>query len=324
MTRTSLTDRYVWAVTRQLPPETGPDVARELRVTIEETVENRVAAGEDPESAERETVAGLGDPDVLAREYGGRPNHLIGPAYFPAWVRLVKLLLAVIVPLAVLGTVVGQAFVADAGFGTIVGEVVGIAVQVSVHIVFWTAVVFVLVERQGGSAEPDQFLRAWNPDELSDPADGVRRASLSEMVHEVVTSVVVIGLCLWQWGGAGEGAVQVLDPELAPGWQVLILGFLALDVLVTVAAWARGGWSTSLALAGVISAVVSGAVLVWLVLSDQLLTDLPQELNAAFGWDADWSISVPAVAIGVVIVFGWEAVTSLRRMRATGDDEPAQ
>ena len=39
MTRTSLTDRYVWTVTRQLSPQTGPDVARELRGTIEETVE---------------------------------------------------------------------------------------------------------------------------------------------------------------------------------------------------------------------------------------------------------------------------------------------
>ena len=44
MSGTSLTDRYVWTVTRQLPPETGPDIARELRGTIEETVEGRVAA----------------------------------------------------------------------------------------------------------------------------------------------------------------------------------------------------------------------------------------------------------------------------------------
>ena len=48
MSGTSLTDRYVWTVTRQLPPETGPDIARELRGTIEETVEGRIAAGEEP------------------------------------------------------------------------------------------------------------------------------------------------------------------------------------------------------------------------------------------------------------------------------------
>ena len=315
MSRTSLTERYVWTVTRQLPPETGPDVGRELRGAIEESVEARVAAGEDPEAAERETILGLGDPDVLAREYGGRPNHLIGPAYFPAWVRLVKLLLAVVVPLAVLGTVLAHAFATDAGFGAIVGEAAGIAFQVAVHIIFWSAVVFALVERYGGAGGRDEVVDTWSPEELADPAERARRVSVTEMIAEVVLTVVLIALVVWQLRGVGEGSVQVLDPGLGLGWGALIVGPLALDVLVTVAAWARGGWSLPLAAAGLVSAVVSGAVLVWLLLAGRLLTDLPQELDATFGWGTGWSVPVPAVAVGIALVCGWEAVTALRRMR---------
>ncbi|WP_114203191.1 permease prefix domain 1-containing protein [Janibacter anophelis] len=317
MSRTSLTDRYVWTVTRQLSPETGPDVARELRGTIEETVEGRIAAGEEPAAAERETILELGDPDVLAREYGGRPNHLIGPAYFPAWVRLVKVLLAIVVPLAVLGSVIAQTFVAGASFGGIVGEAAVIALSVIVHIVFWTTLVFALVERYGSESEQDQFAETWSPDELADPADRARRASLAEMLFEVVASLVAIGLVVWQLGGVGEDAVQVLDPDLGWGWGAVIVGFLALDVLVTIAAWARGGWTRTLAAVSLVSAVVSGVVLVWLLLSDRLLTDLPAEFNATFGWDADWTISIPAVAVGIAVICGWEAVTALRRMRDT-------
>ena len=317
MSRTSLTDRYVWTVTRQLSPETGPDVARELRGTIEETVEGRIAAGEEPAAAERETILELGDPDVLAREYGGRPNHLIGPAYFPAWVRLVKVLLAIVVPLAVLGSVIAQIFVAGASFGGIVGEAAVIALSVIVHIVFWTTLVFALVERYGSESEQDQFAETWSPDELADPADRARRASLAEMLFEVVASLVAIGLVVWQLGGVGEDAVQVLDPDLGWGWGAVIVGFLALDVLVTIAAWARGGWTRTLAAVSLVSAVVSGVVLVWLLLSDRLLTDLPAEFNATFGWDADWTISIPAVAVGIAVICGWEAVTALRRMRDT-------
>ena len=312
MSRTSLTDRYVWTVTRQLSPETGPDVARELRGTIEETVEGRIAAGEEPAAAERETILELGDPDVLAREYGGRPNHLIGPAYFPAWVRLVKVLLAIVVPLAVLGSVIAQIFVAGASFGGIVGEAAVIALSVIVHIVFWTTLVFALVERYGSESEQDQFAETWSPDELADPADRARRASLAEMLFEVVASLVAIGLVVWQLGGVGEDAVQVLDPDLGWGWGAVIVGFLALDVLVTIAAWARGGWTRTLAAVSLVSAVVSGVVLVWLLLSDRLLTDLPAEFNATFGWDADWTISIPAVAVGIAVICGWEAVTALR------------
>jgi hypothetical protein len=314
-TRTSLTDRYVWTVTRQLPPESGPDVARELRGTIEETVEDRVAGGEDPESAERETILGLGDPDVLAREYGGRPNHLIGPAYFPAWVRLVKLLLVVIVPIAVVGHVIARSFGSDAAFGDVIGGAAVLAVQTAVHLVFWTALIFALVERNTGPLGRDQLVVDWNPDELADPADRAKRASLAEMAFEVVWTLVLIALSVWQWGGVGEGAVQVLDPDLAAGWQVLIVALLAVDIVVTVAAWARGGWSVALAAVSFGSAVASGAALVWLLLSEQLLTDLPREFGEAFGVAADWTLSLPAVAVGVVLVCGWEAVTALRRMR---------
>ena len=233
MSRTSLTERYVWTVTRQLPPETGPDVGRELRGAIEESVEARVAAGEDPEAAERETILGLGDPDVLAREYGGR----------------------------------------------------------------------------------DEVVDTWSPEELADPAERARRVSVTEMIAEVVLTVVLIALVVWQLRGVGEGSVQVLDPGLGLGWGALIVGPLALDVLVTVAAWARGGWSLPLAAAGLVSAVVSGVVLVWLLLAGRLLTDLPQELDATFGWGTGWSVPVPAVAVGIALVCGWEAVTALRRMR---------
>lgn len=316
-TRTSLTDRYVWTVTRQLSPEIGPDVARELRGSIEDTVEDRVAGGEDPEAAELETILGLGDPDVLAREYGGRPNHLIGPAYFPAWVRLVRLLLVVLVPIAVLGNVVAHSFGSDADFGTIVGEAAQLAFQVGVHLVFWTAVIFALVERNVGPLGRDQLFAAWTPDALADPADRTRRASLTEMVFEVAWTVVIIALSIWQWGGVGDGAVQVLDPGLAAGWQVLIVGLLVLDIIVTVAAWARGGWNIPLAAASLVSAVLSGAVLVWLLLDGRLVTDLPREFGTAFGVDADWTLSLPAVAVGIAIICGWEAVTALRRMRDT-------
>lgn len=320
MSGTSLTDRYVWTVTRQLPPETGPDIARELRGTIEETVEGRIAAGEEPAAAERETIVGLGDPDVLAREYGGRPNHLIGPGFFPAWVRLVRLLLAILVPLAVVGTVIAHAMGTDAGFGAIVGEGALLAFQVAVHVVFWTTLVFAVAERYGSPGEQQGLVGEWNPDELADPADRARRASLAEMLFEVVSTLVVIGLCLWQWGGVGAHAVQVLDPGLGMGWQALVVGFLAVDVLVTVAAWARGGWSAPLAVVSLVSAVVSGVVLVWLLLTDRLLTDLPAQFHETFGWSRDWSLSMPAVAVGIAVICGWEAVTALRRLR---DSDPA-
>lgn len=314
MSTTTLTDRYVWTVTRALPPETGPDVARELRSSIEETIEGRVAAGEDPGAAERETVLGLGDPDVLAREYGRRPNHLVGPDVFPAWVRLVKVLLAVVVPIAVAGDLAANALASDKGFGELVGGAAVVALHTGVHLVFWTTLVFALVERRGGREEREQIAPAWDPDTLTRARDE-RRIGLGELVLELVTDAVVILVVVWQLGGVGEHGVQVLDPTLAWGWKVLVLAPLLVDLAITVAVWARGAWSARLALGAVASAVVSGVVLVGLLLGDLLLTDVPAAVEDTFGWPADWTLSVPTVAVGVLVICGWEAVTALRHLR---------
>lgn len=55
----------------------------------------------------------LGDPMRLAAGYTGRPLHLIGPAVYPDWLRLVKLLLGIIVPLSMAGSALAQALVGD-------------------------------------------------------------------------------------------------------------------------------------------------------------------------------------------------------------------
>ena len=206
MSTTTLTDRYVWTVTRALPPEAGPDVARELRSSIEETIEGRVAAGEDPGAAERETVLGLGDPDVLAREYGGRPNHLVGPDVFPAWVRLVKVLLAVVVPIAVAGDLAANALASDKGFGELVGGAAVVALHTGVHLVFWTTLVFALVERRGGREEREQIAPAWDPDTLTRAKDEWR-VGLGELVLELVTDAVLI----LAWSGSSAAWVSTVS-----------------------------------------------------------------------------------------------------------------
>src|SRR5690606_9194890 len=91
-TGSTLTDRYVWSVTRHLGSDTGPDVARELRGTIMDTVEAKIEAGTDPARAEEEALTELGDPDVLAGQYGEKPRYLVGPGMYPGYVRLLKTL----------------------------------------------------------------------------------------------------------------------------------------------------------------------------------------------------------------------------------------
>lgn len=313
MSTTSLTDRYVWAVSRQLPAETGPDVARELRGTLLEAIEGRVAGGEAPETAERAAVADLGDPDVLAREYGSRPQHLIGPAIFADYVRLIRVLLAVVLPIVVGITVVTELLGSEPDLGALVGRTVWGAIETGVHLVFWTTLAFALIERGRGESERDKPLSEWDPDQLQTADVPWRGPGFGEMVTEVCFGAILALLVAWQFTGVGAQGVQVLDPGLGTGWKIAIVAFFVLDAVVAVAAWRTGRWSPVLAGITVLSNVAAALVLVGLLYADRLLTDLPTVLGEQFGLDTDWSVSYPLVAGIIIVVCGWDALSAIAR-----------
>lgn len=327
MSTTSLTDRYIWAVTRQLPEETGPDVARELRGTLADTVEDRVAAGEEPERAERDALADLGDPDVLAREYGGRPQHLVGPSIYADYVRLIKVMLTVVLPVVVLINVVTQLLAADRGLGDLIGHSVWGVIETTVHLVFWTTLAFVLVERGRSESDRDKPLSAWSPDQLLVSDVPWRKPGFGQMVTEVCGGVILALLVAWQFSGVGRGGVQVLNPDLALGWKLAIIASFVVDALVAVAAWRAGRWTPVLALVNAVANIAAAIILVWLLYADQLLTDLPTVLGEQFGLDTDWSVSYPATVALIVAVCGWDVLSSATkawRARHAANDAAAQ
>jgi hypothetical protein len=79
---TTLTQRYVQAAVAGVPASQRDDVAEELNASVADAVDDLVTAGLTPQEAERKALTDLGDPAVLAERFGGRPRHLIGPAYF--------------------------------------------------------------------------------------------------------------------------------------------------------------------------------------------------------------------------------------------------
>src|SRR5262245_64492392 len=98
MTTTTLTDRYVDATLRRVPARQRPDIERELRASIADAVDDRLEAGGDPAEAEEAVLTDLGDPARLAAGYADRPLHLIGPAFFLDYTRLLRALLVTVVP----------------------------------------------------------------------------------------------------------------------------------------------------------------------------------------------------------------------------------
>ena len=153
MIANTLTDRYVAATLRTLPEKQRPDIEKELRASIADAIDDRVEAGSTADAAEREVLIELGDPGRLAASYAGRPLYLIGPTLFLDYIRLLKLLLWIVVPIVFVAIFVIDVFQGGLDRRATSGRDRRRSPSASTS-AFWTTLVFALVERTGPAPSP--------------------------------------------------------------------------------------------------------------------------------------------------------------------------
>jgi hypothetical protein len=277
-TTSSLTDRYAAAVLPSVPEDQRAEVESRLRESIREAVDARVAGGEAPDDAERAALTERGDPMRVAAEYSGRPLYLIGPALYPDYIRLLRLLLSIIVP--IVGIVVGAASaISGAALWTVVFSGIGAAFSVGVQVAFWVTVVFALVDRSG--AQPRAATSTWDLGDL--PELPSSRIVLGSTVGSVTGLAVLIWFLLWQPGyqesfDPGGPSIPVLDPALSSFWIPFLVGVLLGCIALEIVKYLKGRWTLPLAAANTVLSLAFAIPAVWLVTTDQLLN--PDFLSA--------------------------------------------
>lgn len=309
--RNQLTDRYVAAVLAGIPEEQRTNVEQPLRASIHQAVEVRTADGSTAEEAEKAALTALGDPMRVAAGYTGRPLHLIGPAVYPDYVRLLRLLLMIVVP--IVGVVVGAVTaVSGATVWNVLLTGFGTAFTVGVQLAFWVTVVFAVVDRRvTASGNP---LSMWDLDDLPEPRND--RITLGGTVASVAGLAVLIWLLLWQPGyqetfDPGGASIPVLDPSLSQFWIPFLVIVLLGSITLEIVTYLKGRWTPLMAGINTVLSLAFAIPAVWLLVTDRLF-------NAAFveaitvnevAWLADGLPTLLAWLIAVVtvidIVDGW-------------------
>jgi hypothetical protein len=298
-TKPSLTDRYIDAAMRTVPEAQRADLGTELRGSIDDQIEARIAEGEPELDAERAVLTDLGDPDKLAAQYTDRPLWLVGPRYFLDWWRLLKLLLAIVLPCAAFG--VSLAMVLDGAlFGEIIGAVVPLVLTVAVHLAFWTTLVFAVVERTAdrGTSGP---LAPWSVDQLPEPRP--RGAGLGDMVSTLVFLGIAAGAVLWDLFIGfvpTEPGLSFLDPALWPGWILALFVVMALEAALAVAVYALGRWTIALAVVNGILNLIVAVAAVWLLFEGRLIN--PAYFSSVMDDGAAEVAGIVSIVLGFVIV----------------------
>lgn len=300
-TNATMTDRYISAALKGVRADQRQDVAAELRGSIADAVEARTSQGDAPEAAERAVLVELGDPMRLASGYSGRPLSLIGPAFYPEYIRLLRLLLSIVVP--IIAVVVGGATaIAGASPWDVVASAIGSAFSVGVQLAFWVTVVFALIERSG--AQPRTTASEWNLDDLPELPD--RRVGLGETVASVTGLSLLIWFLLWQPGyresfDAGGPSIPILDPALSTFWIPALVVVLLASIALELVKYRKGHWTVPLAAVNTVLSLAFALPALWLISTGQLLN--PEFITAVTSSEfAGLVEQVPTVAAWIIAV----------------------
>jgi hypothetical protein len=259
-----LLERYLQAVKKHLPWERQDDIIAELRANLEAQLEDREAElGRKLNDSETEAwLKQLGSPLQVAAHYQ-RQQYLIGPALFPTYSYILRLVLAWATVIYVIASV---ATIAVKGFG--VEALAGISLlRVALHLPWiWllnagiTTLIFAAVERAGarfpGKIYPlAPMTQPWSPLDLpaagAGDGDWAKPPSFTRALLEVFAGCVFLAWLLlvphhpFLLLGPGAWYLPALPYQLAPVWWPFYWCVVVLSVVEL--AWkvvrlARGAW----------------------------------------------------------------------------------
>lgn len=304
--QSSLTDRYVAAATRTIAPTQRDDIAAELRASIDDQVGALVETGASADVAERTVLTELGDPDRLAADYRESPTWLIGPTLYFPWLRLLKLLMWIVVPLAAFGVALGQTL-AGATFGEVIGSMVVTMIGVIVHLGFWVTLVFAIIERSGArNAVPET---PWTLDRLPEPRES--GATFPDMVGSLILVVLGAGALVWDrfiGFAPSHPGLPLLDPDLWPWWIAGLFAVMAGDAVLAILVYRRGRWTAATATANAALQTVAAVAAIWLLLQQRLINP---DFWPTVVTDGNAGELVPVLAVLTGFVIGGVAVWSI-------------
>lgn len=302
-----LTERYIYAVVRHLPESQREDVANELRGLIEDTLDEK---GSRSKKTINEVLTELGDPELLARQYRGAPQYLIGPKYYSIYLQALKMTFAIGLPIGGVIVAIDQIVKQPESIIGFFIALVGGLVMISIQILFWLTALFVIFERTNVDTK-DLKTTPWTPDMLPE-ISMKRQIPLSDAVGDMVWYALIIALPLIAQpliGAHVDGqTTPFFNPQIPTLWIVV---FVALGVVGFVKAYIKlrlHRWTTGLAAFNAAFSVIFVGALLALVSTVQLvnpafITLLDTHIDtASFAQVAQWVNWSVGITIGAMVV----------------------
>jgi hypothetical protein len=308
-----LIERYVQEVARRLPRNQREDVARELRSSLEDSLESRTRVPLD--QVDKDSAVGLllefGPPQEVAASYRTGPDYLIGPAHYPSFLRTMKIAIAVIGGLIALG------LLADiAGSAGDIGELARIGAQAIsdiqtgfLAILGLVVLVFAIIERTSTPKLASQD--DWHPHDLPPVVKDVDQLDRTgTIVGLALSGIALVLINLYpEWlqvrvfSNGDEFSYPLLGTVLRS--EVVIFNiYLVFGVILGAVVLVRGRWEVRTRVADAVGSAILVLLLARLWLKANQLLPGQSDLVEA-GWPAEQAVDFARLADEVLSPILW-------------------
>ncbi len=328
-----LIDLYASEVGRHLPEKMREDIEKETHSMIEDTLEDESRAQGKPidEDMVVAVLKRLGPPEKMAASYLP-PRYLIGPELFPAFIHTLRVVLAIILVLAVVGLGLSLGFSAKVpsdiahAFGLALSELISsIFYAVGIIIIVFAVIQWASPPVKVGTREARKASKDWDPLKLKAQPDPKVVKPAGMILEAVLTLAALVLFNLFpQWVGIGVmlNGMWVFTPILTPAFfqylpwiSVLWALTAALHILVV----SQGRWQASTRWASLALVLFNIVVAERMLTGPALIAIDPAALSGLAPMIDTISNAAIRLALGItVVVKVVEVATSLYKLLIKG------
>lgn len=231
-------DRYIYAVTHGLSDQSKEEVEQELRGLIEDLLEAKVQGRSAKQEDLDAVLMELGNPRNLAKEYGGKQRYLVGPGLFDAYLKVLKIVGAVMLTLMSVGFIIRIAIEPLAITAQVIEYIISLA-EAMFQSFTWVTISFAVLEFSGKRNVEEVFKKDWTPTDLKPIPDRNKQIPLSEPLVGIGLSVLFFSLFILSGfsffkiapGASAPTVIPVLNRDMMPHFLPYLLGFFGIGIV---------------------------------------------------------------------------------------------
>lgn len=329
-----LIERYIYAVTKELPEGSKEDVAKELRANIEDML---------PDHYEENDVINvlqeLGNPWKLAEEYQPNQRYLIGPAYYGKYISVLKLVLSIVLPIMVLVTLLGLLFSnpelnVPTDLSVIIQQVItngiGVVIEAGLQVVLWVTLVFVVLERKMLQKSPVMGLikskeENWSikdlPHLVPDNKKIKRSSTVSSMCWLILTTSVLyfqpqlIAIYINLSSKGSSQVIPLLNTDRLTHFMPFFLILVLFQIILFIWKYIVQYWNKTLIRVQLVFNLLMGGLLVWMLNDSALISADFKNGNAFINlkdtpeFIRNGNNTIMILTILVIVITIWECVS---------------